>query len=168
MLLIFIKICIRDKAMSGSKCKKELKRCNGDLSLALADECNNFKCQNKKSLYLSALAECRGGNCIEYNQLVGNNNRYIRVYALNSMTPVDEKQMIAQAFREAGHEKFALEVSRSISGSIDSSDMSNVVILENSLRFQGAILNSMNRVSEADFILSTADHINSLANKPRL
>lgn len=155
--------------MSDSKCKKRSSSCNGDLSVALAGECGNSKCQNRKKLYLNALAECKNGNCLGFNQVVGNNNRVdLRIYALNALTSIEEKQMLAQAFREAGHPKFALEISRSISSSIDSSSMENTMILESSLRFQGDILKSMNKINEANFILSTANHINSLASKIRL
>ena len=154
--------------MSDSKCVNRLRFCNGVLSLALVGKCNNISCQNKKKLYLNALTECKKGHCSALNEVVGNNNKDVRIYAINNLTPIDEKQMIAQAFRETGSPKFALEVSRSISGSINLSDTSSVDILESSLKFQGSILKSMNKINEANFLLSTANHINLLANKTRL
>lgn len=154
--------------MSDSKCVNRRRFCNGVLSLALVGKCSNIGCRNKKKLYLNALEECKKGNCSAWNEVVGNNNKDVRIYAINNLTPIDEKQMIAQAFRETGNPKFALEVSRSISGLINLSDTSSVDILESSLRFQGSILKSMNKINEANFILSTANHINSLANKTRL
>lgn len=153
--------------MSNSECKIKPKHCNGKLSLALAGECSNFKCQNKKKLYFDAIERCKNGNCEQIERVVGNNNKEIIIYARNSMTSIEEKQIIAQAFKKTGHTKFALEISRDISSSINLSDTNSIAILENSLRFQGDILKSMNKINESKFNISTANHIGELAKKAR-
>lgn len=152
-------------------CKLSLRNCNGNSSLALASECNGFKCQYIKKRYNAALTACRNGDCSQLNEIIGNNNILkpydLKSYAIGNSLSIDEKQLIAQVLRKTGNPKYALEVSRSISGSLNLSEVGHLDMLENSLRFQGAILKSMNKIDESNFIISTANHINELANKAR-
>lgn len=146
-------------------CKKGFKKCKGDVALALVAECNGFKCQDMKKKYEAALAECEQGNCSEFKGIVAHKNKEIRIYAINNLLNIREKQLIAQMLRETGNLRFSLEVSRNISTALSVIELEDVKILENSLRFQGDILKAMNKFSEANFAISTADHIKSLHDK---
>lgn len=148
-----------------STCRKNFRKCKGDVSLALVGECNGFKCQDIKKRYEAALAECEQGNCSGFRGVVAHNNKEIRLYAINNILNIQEKQLIAQMLKETGNLRFSLEVSRNISNALSLIKLEEVKVLENSLRFQVGILRAMNKFNEANFAISTADHIKSLHDK---